>query len=242
MAIDILENNVFMPTWDFGLMGIIAVIFLVFIGGGLFMNMKYPRKNFLVSIDGTRMFRDRTVRLDGDEIVSDNIIEILFQNAAVGEDIKEFQQLYINGKPKYLAASVKRHLVPLVYSNNIPMTIEKDGKEELTYVNAIIPNEITTGNKIAERNIELQRKKKIIADANKTLLMNILVVAPIALILLATIIGGYIGSKAIKDAQKEDVYPLNGAVDSLTILNENLAIMYNQTRPKRYVSPEATGG
>lgn len=179
--------------------------------------------------------------------MSDNIIEILFQQSTVGEDFKEFQALIINNKQVYLGAMVKKHLVPLVFSTDVAQRVEvkkEDGtiEQQIQFVPAIIPNEITVGHKIAERNIELQRKKKLIADANKSLLMNILVVAPIALILIATIIGGYIGAKAITDSQKEVVQPLKSAIDNLNVLNENLAMMYNQSIPKRYVSPNATAG
>lgn len=241
-SIDILGSAGKFINLDFGLMGIVAVILLVFVAAGIFLGAKYPRKDFLVSRDGTRIFRSRRFRLDGDEIVSDNIFEILFQGNNIGEDIKEFQAIDLNGKTVYLAAQVKKHLVPIVFTPNIPIVVEKDGKEETQFMNALLPNEITVGVKIAERNIELQRKKKLITDANKNLLMNVMTVAPIALILLATIIGGYVGAKAITDAQKEVVVPLKGAITELNMLNENLAQTYNMSIPKRYVAPNATGG
>jgi hypothetical protein len=83
-----------------------------------------------------------------------------------------------------------------------------------------------------------QKKRQMIAEANRTMMMNLMVVAPIALILLATIIGAYIANKALTDVMQGTLDGLKPVVADLKeiVLNLPNKTGTNINLPKPYVA------
>jgi hypothetical protein len=234
---------------DFGLLIIIGFLIVGTLVGMYILNGKYPRREFIVSVDGSHMFETRTFRLDADKIVSDNILEILFsKDTSIGEDIKDFRRIILNGKWFFIAALIKKTLLPIWVAPTGAFTYklkgtDTEGKEVTQEIQInlpihIVPSEIVTGRRLGERYVEMQKKRQMIAEANRTMMMNIMVVAPVALILLATIIGAYIANKALTDVMQGTIESLKPVTFALQDIVHNLP---NKTgtginMPKHYVA------
>ena len=238
---------------DFGIM-IIVVCFVAAAFVGMFiLNGKYPRRKFIVSIDGNPMFETRQFRLDNDKIVGDNVLELIFdQGLSIGEDIKDFDRIILNGKQYYVAVLTKKTLLPLKWAPNGTFTYKMKTKDEngkITEINipieinTLVPSEIVTGRRLGERYVEMQKKRQMIAEANRTMMMNLMIAAPIAIILLATIAASYLSNKYLNDAWATTAGALAPITNDLKEITSYLSNKNNGTLmpdvPKRY---NVTGG
>lgn len=239
--------------FDFGIMIIVVCLVAAAFVGMFILNGKYPRRKFLVSIDGNPMFETRQFRLDNDKIVGDNVLELIFdQGLSIGEDIKDFDRIILNGKQFYVAVLTKKTLLPLKWAPNGTFTYKmktKDAEGKITEIsipieiNTLIPSEIVTGRRLGERYVEMQKKRQMIAEANRTMLMNLMIVAPIAILLLATIAASYLANKYLNDAWATTAQSLAPVTSDLKQIVAYLDSKSNGTLipdlPKKY---NATGG
>lgn len=219
--------------------GLLAIAIVGLGGFGLilfYINRKYPFVHFLLTIDGTTSFKLVRYRLNGDEVVDDNIVQLLFHSFKVGADIKEFKRGTYNGKEVYLADYSKRQLSAFgVLPHGKYVFKDSEGKEiAVELPTRLVPTEISVGVSIGKRFVELLKSREAITEANKSLIMSIGTVAPIALLLVLTVIMGYVSFKALTDTFKEVVQPMRALTADLQALAAQLTSDGSYTPPKRY--------
>ncbi len=260
---DVLSGGLQFLRLDFGLMMIALMVLVLGAVSFIVINNRYPRVNFITSVEGERSWRKRVFRLNQGKVVSDNVMEVFFNgDMQFGENIKRFEEICLDGKWFYIAILTGATLVPMKflgkeggysfeYEENVTLEdgttqkVKKAGRVQTPFVLAC--EEVRVQRQIAEDFIQMQQSNKTITEANKTLMMNLLIAAPAALVIISALVTFYIVTKPLIDGMTTIVAPMKEAI---TQLHDTSMVLQNMTGEngtaltgigKRYIAPSGGG-
>jgi hypothetical protein len=220
-----------LPTIDFsGTFVLIILTFGIACVAALYVySSRYPQRKFLVDENG--IFKWITYRLDGNMVLDDNLLAILFRKQKLKEDITTFPRRFFQGLGNvYMANMTNGVLTPMTVSYDRLTPTAYNERGEITDVKrmpTINPTEIWDGKQVAMRFIENEEFASTQTKKLEPITASLLMSLPIVIILLVVIGGSYLMfDQTMKMATTIAAIQHENAV----LVSQNIDLLLNVTR------------